>query len=262
MSRCVVNVATGSYVKGQQRLLSAISDKFCRWNDQNMGNPLPHGWPSHQEKPYAFKAYALNRAASAFDTLLWADACVLPIRSMEPLWQRIERDGYWFSNNGWSNYQWTADSAYPDLFAPEFEAARSGNKHMSTDRIMEDVRALNKTIPHVVATAFGISLKHEIGRAFLREYFRLASETRAFCGPWINANSQLANEVQQHQNTAYCAPCGPPDVRGHRHDQVAASVIAWRLGMQLTNAPEIFAYGRAGDPNIDPRTILLADGSY
>jgi len=50
-------------------------------------------------------------------------------------------------------------------------------------------------------------------------------------------------------------------VRGHRHDQTAASVIAWRLGFELTNPPNIFAYGRAGEAH-DERTILLADGSY
>jgi hypothetical protein len=196
-------------------------------------NGLDQQWPSHQEKPYAFKAYALKTVdySLAFDTLLWADSCILPVADMEPLWQKIETDGYWIARNGWNNYQWTADSAYPDLFFDWDEPY---------------ARQLNREIPHVVATSFGISLKHAIGREFLAEYYRLASDTNAFCGPWTNT-----------PNT----PCGPPDVIGHRHDQTAASVIAWRLGMRLTDCPEIFAYGKQGDQH-DPRTILIADGSY
>jgi hypothetical protein len=38
-------------------------------------------------------------------------------------------------------------------------------------------------------------------------------------------------------------------------------VIAWRLGFELTKPPEIFAYGKLGDP-VDERTILIADGAY
>lgn len=265
MSRCVVNVATGPYLKGQTRLMNSFA-KFGSYGFSASTWPaIPAVWPSHEQRPYAFKCFALKEVSEYHDTLLWADACILPIRSLKPLWERIERDGYWFSANGYTNYEWTADSAYPDLFRPEWEHAME-DKHMTQDRIMEDLRALNKTIPHVVATTFGISLKHEIGRAFLAEYFRLASETRAFCGPWINASSPdwLSQPGAQERTCANgrVSVCGPLDVRGHRHDQTAASVIAWRLGMKLTEPPDIFAYGRAGDANIDPRTILLADGSY
>ena len=98
-------------------------------------------------------------------------------------------------------------------------------------------------------------MRHRSGQDFLAEYFRLAKETKAFCGPGING--KLWKEANPR-----CYPCGPADVRGHRHDQTAASVIAWRLGMKLTNPPDVFAYGKAGDSNHDPRTILLADGDY
>ena len=54
---------------------------------------------------------------------------------------------------------------------------------------------------------------------------------------------------------------------GHRHDQTAASVIAWRLRMKLTDPPIPFAYARTRDDGTvhiedqDERTILMADGS-
>lgn len=236
MTRAIACVATGSYVKGMNRLSSChehfAGAKLCTWADC-----LPDGSPSHGSIPYAFKGFALRQLSNEFETLLWCDACIMPIRSMEPLFERIERDGYWISRNGWSNDQWTADSAYKDLW-PGLP--------------IEDARKLNSTIPHVVATSFGLSMKHEIGRAFLTEYFRLASETTAFRGPWTNYLQA------GHPTDVRCAPCGPPEVLGHRHDQSAASVIAWRLGMKLTDPPNIFAYNGGETEN----TILLAHGGY
>lgn len=235
MKRVVVNLATGAYYqRGQHRLAESIrihseDTTVMLWRD------IPSDWPSHQKVPYGFKAYALAEAFNRLRDdgpvlLLWADASIAAIRSMEPLWRRIEDEGYWFSANGWMNNQWTADSAYPDLF---------------WDMSYSQAREWNRKIPHVVATAFGISTAHQTGRAFLAEYGRLA-KTTAFCGPWKNEPG---------------TPCGPSDVLGHRHDQTAASVIAWRLGMQLTFSPHIFAYGKVGEKT-DESTILLADGSY
>lgn len=255
--RAVVNVATGRYVKGQTRLAESLLAQGVHhhvWTDA-----LPQGCPSHSAVPYAFKAFALKWEAekSLHTTLLWADACILPIKPLGPLFERIERDGYWFSNNGWSNYEWCADSAYPDLF-PEAYAAHASAKAVGEAEmpILDDVRIVNRKIPHVVATTFGISLTHPLGKVFLDEYFRLASETKAFCGPWINADHRDV-KCKLDPGTR-CAPCGPEDVRGHRHDQTAASVIAWRLGFKLTNAPDIFAY-RGGEKE---NTVLVADGGY
>lgn len=266
MNRVVVNVATGRYLAGQARLsraLAAAGEETCFFN------AIPESWSSQTARPYAFKAHALHCAdVLGAETLLWADACVLPLRSLEPLWERIERDGYWISRNGWSNYEWTADSAYPELFpketvkgshlAPDLAMFLYGWGSSAERTLLEKCRAINRKIEHVVATCFGISLRHQTGQAILKEYYRLASETNAFCGPWINSNSQSANEVQQHSNDTYCGPCGPTDVRGHRHDQTALSVIAWRLGCQLTSPPDICAY-RGGETE---STIVCFDGAY
>lgn len=245
MTRCVVNVATTpQYQRGQDRLMAAL---------RNTGSisfgPLPVAWPTHRDKPYAFKAYALKEASKHAELLLWCDSCILPIRSLEPLWERIERDGYWFSRNGWSNYEWTAEEAYPDLFTDPKWGGREAIGP-PPQRWLEDAKNINRGIEHVVATAFGLSMRHPKGRAFLDEYYRLASETRAFCGPWWNLNHKDCP-------TSKTTVCGPSDVRGHRHDQTAASVIAWRLGFELTSAPNIFAY-KGGETE---QTILVADGS-
>jgi len=247
MSRIVLNVASDSWVKGQNRLKSILHDigqPGMFWT-----NELPAGSPPHRTAgvlkadlakcvPYAFKAYAMEAAMKAGHTsLLWADSCiVLGAKPLESLWERIERDGYWISGNPYNNYEWTADSAYPELF-PECGLTLA--------------RIANKEIPHVVATTFGISLAHPLGIQIFDEFLRLA-KTKAFRGPWTNGNAEV---VQSSRGTA---PCGPPDVWGHRHDQAALSVIAWRLGCQLTKQPGVFAY-RGGETE---DTVLIADGNY
>lgn len=217
-----MNVSTGDrYHQGQERLYREIY-KLSPKLELLFWSHVPSHWPKHEEKPYAFKAYSLISASRIADTVLWCDASVVPIRSLEPLWEKIERDGYWLARNGFLNTQWTCDSAYPDLFPGiPYERAREENSK----------------IPHVVATAFGLNLRSEIGKKFLDEYYRLA-QTHAFCGPWKNDGT-----------------CGPSDVSGHRHDQTAASVIAHRLGMQLTDCPQFFSYS----PD-DEKTILWAKG--
>ena len=231
--RCVVNVGTGRYITGTMRLQAQVrANGACAM--QSWTENTPERWPSHQRKPYAFKAYALKETAGFADTLLWCDSSmVLGSRPLADLFEKIETDGYWIARNGWTNYEWTADSAYPHLF-PGVD--------------LEDAREMNRKIPHVVATAFGLSMKHSVGRVFLAEYFRLASQTSAFCGPWTNGPAYHDNARQ--------APCGPPDVHGHRHDQTAASVLAHRLGMKLSDCPEWFSYF-GGETD---KTCLIAKG--
>lgn len=233
MSRAVVTVATGRYAIGALRLsgkLTRLGERHLLWTQE------PVGSPPHSKVPYAFKARALELAGEEYSTLLWADACIYPLQDLTRIWAHAEEYGAWIADNGFRNIEWTADAAYPDLGI---------------------TRAENEGIPHVVATAFALSLKHPVGRAIFRQYVHLGLHTRAFIGPW--KNGPYDNPAIGH--VARTAPCGPEGVRGHRHDQTALSVLAWRAGVTLTNCPDFFAYGKVGEP-ADPATILLADGSY
>ena len=218
MKRCVVNVATDRFVIGQRRLQSLLNGcDFIGWADT-----MPPGCPPHRDIPYAFKAHAIAEArARGYDLVLWADACIVPVPDLTPLWERIERTGYWISNNGWLNGEWCCDEALPPLGITREESFQQ---------------------KHVVATAFGLNLRHTIGQQVADEYMRFA-KNGAFRGPW---NNQL------------CRASADPRVKGHRHDQTALSVIAHRLGLELTNPPDVFAY-RGGETDA---TLLVADGAY
>lgn len=234
--RCVCNVATGAYTRGQDRL--AASEFLFGTEMKFFRDVAPPGSPSHYDKPYSFKSFCLKAAADmGATTLLWADACILPIRPLDSLWEKIEQDGAWISRNGWANAEWTPDSAYADLGVTREE---------------------NWQIPHVVATAFGLSLEHPTGKAIFDEYLRL-SQTDAFKGPWFNRNHpDYRHYPTMNRGRRWCEPCGPENVRGSRHDQVSLSVLAWRNGVTLTDPPNVFAYSGGESEN----TILVADASY
>jgi len=208
MRRAIVCVATGErYGRGLDRLITTL-DKMDPHSIRCFSRAIPNGWPAHEEKPYAFKAFALWEERTA-DLLLWCDASMIAIRPLQSLWDRIQREGFWMDvNTAWSNYEWTADSAYADLF-PELR--------------LEEARKVSRTIPHGQSSAFGMNLASPVGATFLREFYRLASETNAFCGPRTNVNGN----------------CGPPDVIGHRQDQTVATVLAWRLGIKLSGCDEL-----------------------
>lgn len=245
MRRMVVNVATGAhYVRGQERLteaLASLGEDYLIFRDV-----MPPGSPSHQETPYGFKAWALEAAREKGGTmLLWADASIVPIRAIDPIWEYAAEHGVWLADNGWNNSQWTCDAAYPDLFPDSILQA------IKTEEAYAAVRSQNRKIQHVVATAFALDLNHRNGALFFYEYLRLA-QTSAFKGPWWNSNG----ERPDYASKVGARPCGPPECLGHRHDQSCASVIAWRLGIPLTQSPTFFTY----DGQQTEETILIAKG--
>lgn len=250
MKRFIVNVSTDSWVKGQIRLCQRMADYGERVIAYS--NTLPRGCPPHRTRgvcagrrhadcvPYAFKAYALHEVATQqqADMLLWCDASIVPIRPLDSVWRAIEERGVWICRNGWSNAEWTADSAYPDLFP---------------DLPMDRAREVNAEIPHVVATTFGLDLRQQNASALLAAYYRLASTTRAFCGPWGNSAAPHTGGRNVDREVGLC---GPPTTLGHRHDQTALSVLAWTLGVQLDEVPARFAY-KGGESD---STVLVAEG--
>lgn len=291
MSRIVVNVSTTDYYrKGQKRLEKALwalhpGHLIAPWGALQYEDartpgagsfPLPKSWPKHDDVLYGFKAASIKDAGKSFEQVMWCDSSILPVRSLEPIWAYAEKHGAWIANNGYTNYEWTADSAYPDLFAKELENYKSlpnwKASAIEMGGFIGAMQMVNKAIPHVVATAFALDLRHSAGKVIFDEYCRLGLETRAFCGPWINSASpdwlKQPGAQDRPMGNGRVAPCGPPDVRGHRHDQTALSVCAWRAGAPLTHCPEFFSYPPPGwsaaDPlvRLDERTILVADGSY
>lgn len=240
MKRCVLNVATGKhYVAGQKRLSAALTRLAPEVPQIFWEDSLPDGSPGHEYVPYAFKAWAITHAVNlGYDEILWADSSILPIQPLDRIWERAEVHGAWIGRNGYRNTEWTADSAYRHLF-PVLD--------------YEEARKVNYLVEHVVATAFCLNVATRVGQDIARNYIRLA-KSGAFEGPWDNLDRQPDPPAPGPR----AGRCGPPDCRGHRHDQTALSVCAFTFKLELTSSPDYFAYygGETSD------TILSADGGH
>lgn len=153
MTRTVVSVACGRerFSRNAYRLadkLTALGEALHWWD-----GVWPPGSPSHEAVPFAFKVHALEAAAENADVLLWCDSSIVPIAPLAPLWERIERDGYWLSRNyDYKNGEFTSDAALA---------------------IMGQTRDEAMLVPHVIATAFGLDMTSYAAQALLDRWREL-----------------------------------------------------------------------------------------
>lgn len=99
--KCVVSFAdgAGSYRKKLQRLEQSLKGNFdgdfLGFTDyQQIGSP------HHNEIPYAFKPYAIQKAINlGYEQILWADSPIWAVKSIQPVFDQIQQDGYVFFDN-------------------------------------------------------------------------------------------------------------------------------------------------------------------
>lgn len=111
MNNVIVNLSTVKYLKGQDRLMQSLilkTDADLRFyqSEEQVGAP----W--HKDNPYAFKVYAIEKAINeGFDNILWLDASMFVIKDLAPLFEHINKHGYFFQYSGWQNERWTNKEA-------------------------------------------------------------------------------------------------------------------------------------------------------
>jgi hypothetical protein len=131
-----------------------------------------------------------------YDYIIWCDSAVYLIAPVHVIYNQLEVDGYMLVLNGWTTGQWCSDAALKTLGITREESF---------------------TLPHLMANMMGFDTRREECRQFIKQYYEKANDGITFHGAWHNRDKQVSND---------------PRVLGHRHDQTAASVIAWRLGMR------------------------------
>lgn len=199
MKKCIINFVTNWswYPKGQQRLKKSFLDRGYDGDFLLFIGEKSLGCPLHKKIPYAFKAHAFRKAQEkGYDVILWADASIYLQLDSSKVFDTIENVGYWLMRNGWSSGEWCADTALAPLGITREESF---------------------IYPHIMASVMGFDLRHPECVKFLDEYYERANDGITFVGAWGNKNKEVSND---------------PRVLGHRHDQTAASIIAWRLGMR------------------------------
>ena len=163
-------------------------------------NDLPPNSPSHAECNYVFKAYAFEHAINnGYNKILWLDSKCYPQKQLKIIEQNLNTIGYWIPNEGYDVGSWCKDEAYPYLGIDKEEAFN---------------------IKQISAKHFGINLKFDISKKFIDEFIHFAKMygKETYHGSSTNERNQISND---------------PRVRGHRHDQIVASVIAYKLKMNL-----------------------------
>jgi hypothetical protein len=208
--RAIVNVGIGGDYPRKTGVLRARCCKFPDGSDLiTWAGALPPGCPPHDlTHQYAFKLYAMGAAFSTgYNQVLWMDSTFRPRASMEPLWEHIEREGWYVAPQG--------DSVLGDW---------------CTDRALEIYgigRATARTIPLVLSGLTGINLDHCHGREIWAEWNRLYI-AGAFDGPHKATGGPI--RAWGDKTEGFCSD--DKGVQGHRHDEAALSFVLWKLGLK------------------------------
>ncbi len=194
---CIINVACGNwYPQGQDRLILNLDAVGYRGDMMPWRDRFPQG-RTHAEVPYGFKPFAFDEARKqGFQRVLWLDAAEVIEKPVTPIFDHIEKQGYFLMNNvGFNTGEWCSDAALQSLGLD---------------------RETSFAMPHLMACVMGFDFSKPRSHEFLDAWIRLANDGKTFPGKHSNANGEVSKN---------------PRVRGHRHDQTAASVLALRLGL-------------------------------
>ncbi len=124
--RAIVNYSTEKYYKGQDRLFKSIpvfSGACVMLKERSLKTP------SHSENPYAFKIYAFEYAHAlnfGYQQIVWLDASMYAVKPLEPLFEHIEREGYFLQDSEWPNSRWTNKRALEYFGTNEGQNISSG----------------------------------------------------------------------------------------------------------------------------------------
>jgi hypothetical protein len=231
MKRAVINVAIGKWFpKGQDRLGSSLLLHSPDIDTLFWTNVLPDGSPSHSDKPYAFKMFAIQEAIRlGYDSIIWIDASIFAIKDVTPIFEYIEKNDYIF-------------------FANSILGLFSSDNCLSHFNITRE-SAMGMT--ELMGCCFGLNLKSKKCLEFVEECTNHAMDGICFPGDWKNDRLQVSAD---------------PKVFGHRHDQTVMTILAHKMGMNnfLLGHNTFFTYKdqiSIYNPNGLPESIaLLSEG--
>ncbi len=185
---------------------------FLAWDQR-----YPAGAPSGGEAFCGFKPFCFAEAQSqGYRLVLWMDAGIRIRGRLDPLFESIERRGYLFFPERHSVGEYCKDEALGPLGITRDESF---------------------AIPCCWSAVVGLDLGSPKAVEFLRQWQERATDGVTFPGPkWSGVHGWPPNASAD------------PRVKGHRHDQTAASAIAYRLGMNEWESRELFERTLEADP--------------
>lgn len=207
MTRAIINLSTGRYLRGQERLRQSIQKyapdiEFIAYQSERQISA-----PLHKSNPYAFKTFAFMEAFKrGYDQVIWLDSSCVLVDDIEPIWAKINEQGYIMQQAGHMVGTWTNDNA------------------LNVMNITRD-EAMNMEM-YGNAGFLGLDFNNYTAVEFLKKWHN-ASQAGLFIGNW---NNDMKTESKDER------------CKGHRHDMSIGSIIANKLGMKYVSGNEWLHY--------------------
>jgi hypothetical protein len=212
--RCVISLGVGKPVfkltlqrLGESLKRVGFDGDYLYWDES-----LPSGCPNQFDAPFAFKSYCFIKAKElGYEQVLWIDAPCVAIRNLAPVFRSIEQHGYVFFNNNYGQMmgQWSSDDA------------------LAMNNISRE-EAL--AMPEIPCSVLGLNLRSDLASNFLDGWHQIMADGITVKG--IKEKIKTWDEYQEIFWNRKSRISQDPRVCGHRCDQVAAGIVAHRLGMQ------------------------------
>lgn len=183
---------------------------------------------------YCAKPFAVRQAAKSHDVVVWIDASCRLIADPGPLLYSIAEHGYYVQDNGFKMGQWCSDPALKTLGIAREDSMQ---------------------IPEISTMVLGLDLRRGDSRSFLDEWCDLAADGVTFMADHTNDIGPAESIGLSQRSVGHVSD--DPRVYGHRHDQTAASVLAWRRGWAMIPRPTFADYF---SETPDPRTVIVNRG--
>lgn len=140
MGKAIVNAHNGKgwYPRGQERLRQSLQghpEALCLYSDfpNNLFN---------KSNGYNVKPSAMYEASKLHSQLLWLDCSCWVVKDLQPIWDAIEKDGYYFIHSGFNCAQYCNDESLEYFGVTRDEAEK---------------------IPMIYAICFGLDLEQQVG---------------------------------------------------------------------------------------------------
>ncbi len=226
--RAIVNFSNnrGWYADGQKRLQKMLPkfipsdvELFFFDDEQKIGSPL------HDDNPYAFKIYSIqNVLEKGYHTILYMDASLFPIRNLKPIFDVIEKEGFFAQNAGHVCGTWANDECLEYFGVTRDEAMKIdmyGNCGL-----------------------LGLDLSRpEILNFYVK--WRTSMLDGMFKGAWTNKDKTESMDER---------------CKGHRHDMVCGSLVMHGLGLdkKYQRGDQWMKYASPREEILDESILLKA----
>lgn len=186
------NIQGSPYKRGQERLINSLVHHGFRYDILAYQDFQTNSFD--KSCGYNIKADALTAAIDlGYERILWLDSSVWAIKPIEPIFDYIDENGWYFYSNGFNLAQWSDDNALEYFGFTRDQAEK---------------------LPDISSSMFGLHMGNPKAQEFAKQWILSARR-----GMW--ATSRFGGGSDD------------PRFEADRQDQSCASLIIHKLGMHM-----------------------------